>query len=88
MGIIHLLQRYWVANEPRHDVYDVTCGSILGIAVAYFSYRRYYPRLISPKCHEPFPSREVNFNSRQPKDDEEAAAGTGLFELEDSDEAA
>ncbi len=45
-----------------HDVYDVTCGSILGIGIAYFSYRRYYPRLHDPKCDEPFPSRETSFN--------------------------
>jgi len=77
-------------EDYRHDVYDVTCGSILGMGIAYFSYRRYYPRLHSQKCHEPFPSRAMSFNSGvgQPKDDEEAEAGAGLFELDDSDEAA
>lgn len=74
----------------RHDVYDVTCGSILGMAIAYFSYRRYYPRLHSPKCHEPYPSRETSFNEGfgQIKDDEERATDVGMFELDDSDEAA
>ena len=73
----------------RHDVYDVTCGSLLGISVAYFSYRRYYPRLRSAQCHEPFPSRGMTFNKGvgQNKDDDEEAAGAGLFELDDSDEA-
>jgi diacylglycerol diphosphate phosphatase / phosphatidate phosphatase len=72
----------------RHDVYDVTYGSLLGIGIAYFSYRRYYPRLRSPKCDEPFPSRGMTFKNgvEQNKDDEEAA-GPGLFELDDSDEA-
>ena len=74
----------------RHDVYDVTCGSILGMAIAYFSYRRYYPRLRSPKCHEPFPSRETSFNEGfgQIRDDEEAAPNAGMFEMDDSDETA
>jgi diacylglycerol diphosphate phosphatase/phosphatidate phosphatase len=60
------------------------------MGIAYFSYRRYYPRLRSPKCHEPFPSRGMDFNSsvEQNKDDDEEAGGAGLFELDDSDEAA
>lgn len=64
-----------ISTDPdRHDVYDVTCGSILGMTVAYFSYRRYYPRLHSVKCNEPFPSRETSFNEGfgKLKDDEEA----------------
>lgn len=67
----------------------MTCGSLLGLGIAYFSYRRYYPRLRSSKCHEPFPSRGMVFDggAGQVKDDEEAAAGAGLFELEDSDGA-
>ena len=44
-------------EDYRHDVYDVTIGSILGISIAYFSYRRYYPRLNSTYCDRPFPSR-------------------------------
>jgi diacylglycerol diphosphate phosphatase/phosphatidate phosphatase len=58
-------------------VYDVTCGSILGFSIAYFSYRRYFPRLRSAKCDEPFPSRETVFNEGfgKIKDDEETARG-------------
>ena len=44
-------------EDYRHDVYDVTTGSILGMLLAYFSYRRYYPKLNSPHCDTPFPSR-------------------------------
>lgn len=44
-------------EDYRHDVYDVTVGSILGILVAYFSYSRYYPSLKSTDCHQPYPSR-------------------------------
>lgn len=44
-------------EDYRHDVYDVMTGSILGMSLAYFSYRRYYPSLESPLCDTPFPSR-------------------------------
>ncbi|KIW45554.1 uncharacterized protein PV06_03935 [Exophiala oligosperma] len=43
--------------DYRHDVYDVTSGSVLGMAVAYFTYRRYYRPLKHPKCDIPYPSR-------------------------------
>jgi len=43
--------------DYRHDVYDVTSGSLLGILVAWFSYRRYFRRLRHPKCDLPYPSR-------------------------------
>lgn len=43
--------------DYRHDVYDVTCGSLLGILVAWFSYRRYFRRLRDPRCDVPYPSR-------------------------------
>ena len=45
-------------EDYRHDVYDVTTGSIIGMTLAHFSYRRYYPSLESPLCETPFPSRE------------------------------
>jgi diacylglycerol diphosphate phosphatase/phosphatidate phosphatase len=41
--------------DYRHDPYDVTVGSLLGLAMARFSYRRYYPRLRSVRCHVPHP---------------------------------
>lgn len=44
-------------EDYRHDVYDVTVGSLLGFIVAYFSYRRYYPGLRSSYCDIPYPSR-------------------------------
>ena len=44
-------------EDYRHDVYDVTVGSLLGILVAYFSYSRYYPHLKSAHCDTPYPSR-------------------------------
>lgn len=77
-----------MAKTTRHDVYDVSCGSVLGFGVAYFSYRRYFPRLHASKCDEPFPSRETSFNEDfgRIKNDEEVARGVRDFELNDSDE--
>jgi len=42
-------------EDYRHDVYDVTCGSVLGFAIALFCYRRYFPPLRSSKCDVPYP---------------------------------
>ncbi|KAI9715730.1 MAG: hypothetical protein M1828_000745 [Chrysothrix sp. TS-e1954] len=40
-------------EDYRHDVWDVTTGSLLGLLVAWMSYRRYYPPLTSRYCEEP-----------------------------------
>lgn len=78
--------------DYRHDVYDVSVGSVLGISIAYFSYRRYYPSLKTARCHEPFPSRAevaLAFGKGKARDDEEQQQrirGAGEFELEDLDE--
>ncbi|KAF4595716.1 putative DPP1-diacylglycerol pyrophosphate phosphatase [Ophiocordyceps camponoti-floridani] len=42
-------------EDYRHDVYDVCCGSALGMFIAYWSYRRHWPKLSSPKCDVPLP---------------------------------
>jgi diacylglycerol diphosphate phosphatase/phosphatidate phosphatase len=44
-------------EDYRHDVYDVTTGSVLGILFAWLSYRRYYPGLRSRKCDIPYPEK-------------------------------
>lgn len=74
-------------EDYRHDVYDVTCGSILGLSLTYFSYRRYYPRLSHSKCDEPFESREVIFNEGfgKIKNDEELARSVREFEISDDE---
>jgi len=43
--------------DYRHHWHDVTVGSILGLTVAYFSYRQYYPDLADELSHRPFSPR-------------------------------
>lgn len=73
-------------EDYRHDVYDVTVGSMLGMLVAYFSYSRYYPGLKSPRCDTPYPSRAewASKNGHGKKRDEEARiVGSGSFSVDD-----
>ena len=72
-------------EDYRHDVYDVTIGSLLGMSIAYFSYRRYYPRLRSSNCDEPFSSRAENEGFGKVKDDEEAVRRAEEFNLDELD---
>ena len=71
--------------DYRHDVYDVTCGSLLGISIAYFSYRRYYPSLKRAKCDEPYPSRAEYTQTGAGKlgDEEQHLRDTEEYSLED-----
>ncbi|KFH43996.1 diacylglycerol pyrophosphate phosphatase-like protein [Hapsidospora chrysogenum ATCC 11550] len=67
-------------EDYRHDVYDVCTGSALGMAVAYWSYRRYWPRLSSPRCHEPYQLTEAASAGpdwQRVRDEEEAGADAG-----------
>ncbi|RMZ84575.1 hypothetical protein DV737_g1242, partial [Chaetothyriales sp. CBS 132003] len=63
--------------DYRHDKYDVTVGSLIGIGFAFFSYKRYYKPLRSAQCHEVWPSlaaENVDYRSskqRRVKDLEE-----------------
>ncbi|KAF2760296.1 acid phosphatase/Vanadium-dependent haloperoxidase [Pseudovirgaria hyperparasitica] len=77
-------------EDYRHDVYDVTTGSLIGMLVALFTYRRYYPPLRSSRCDVPYPNRlddaeEKGYGKR--RDDEESrVAAASEFELESLDE--
>ncbi|KAG1718509.1 phosphatidic acid phosphatase type 2/haloperoxidase [Suillus paluster] len=43
--------------DYRHHWQDVVTGSALGLLLAYFSYRQYYPHLASADAHEPYATR-------------------------------
>lgn len=43
-------------EDYRHDVYDVCVGSLIGITIAYWSYRRHWPKLTARNCDEPHPA--------------------------------
>ncbi|OJJ30231.1 hypothetical protein ASPWEDRAFT_54876 [Aspergillus wentii DTO 134E9] len=67
-------------DDYRHDVYDVTCGSILGAAVSYFSYRRYYPSLWAISCDVPHSKTDLvdpDGFSKLPGDEEQQIEGRG-----------
>jgi len=79
-------------EDYRHDVYDVTIGSLLGFSVAHFTYRRYYPGLRSSRCDIPFPdiSDTAPNGFKKWRDEEERVQSAGTFasdELEEEDEA-
>jgi hypothetical protein len=44
----------------------VLVGSLLGTAMAYFSYRQYYPALASPLSHLPYSPRADSVDSHDP----------------------
>ncbi|KAL4863595.1 hypothetical protein BDV12DRAFT_26308 [Aspergillus spectabilis] len=64
-------------EDYRHDVYDVTAGSILGSIVAHFSYRRYYPPLRSFRCDTPYGKDDFDPEgfSKLPDDEEQQLSG-------------
>ncbi|KAL2133835.1 hypothetical protein VTI74DRAFT_1558 [Chaetomium olivicolor] len=69
-------------QDYRHDVYDVCVGGLLGWTVAYWSYRRYWPRLGSGRCEEPYAgppgSEEVAGRYGRVRDEEEAVGGRNV----------
>ncbi|KAJ4339549.1 hypothetical protein N0V87_003247 [Didymella glomerata] len=72
-------------EDYRHDVYDVTVGSVLGMSVAHYTYRRYYPSLRSRECASPYanPADERAFGKVK---DEESVRAAQEFELDEFDE--
>ncbi|KAJ5175806.1 uncharacterized protein N7482_001683 [Penicillium canariense] len=61
-------------DDYRHDVWDVTCGALLGMLISWFSYRRYYPALRSVRCDAPYDKSELaGLEGFHRLDDEEQA---------------
>lgn len=76
-------------EDYRHDVYDVTTGSLLGILMAFFSYRKYYPGLATIQCDQPYPSRSELASSSlhgRLKDEEAQVSGANVFVRDGLDE--
>ncbi|KAH0614856.1 uncharacterized protein H6S33_000492 [Morchella sextelata] len=61
-------------EDYRHDVFDVCVGSLIGMGMGYFSYRRYFPALTSKHCDVPY---------KRGEDDEHGGKGDsrGDFEM-------
>ncbi|KFX99336.1 hypothetical protein O988_03925 [Pseudogymnoascus sp. VKM F-3808] len=80
LALAPLLLAGWVAisrcEDYRHDVYDVTIGSALGMIIAHWSYRRFYPRQRNVNCDTPYASRTS------------AASGNGFSKVGGDEEAA
>lgn len=93
MALVPLLGAAMIAisrcEDYRHDVYDVTTGSLLGILMALFSYRKYYPGLATLHCDRPYPSRSelasLNTYGRR-KDEEAQVSGANGFVRDGLDE--
>lgn len=70
-------------EDYRHDVYDVCVGSALGMSIAYWSYRRHWPRLSSARCDEPYPrpGAESPATWRRIRDEEEEGGSGEQYEL-------
>lgn len=77
-------------EDYRHDVYDVTVGSVLGMAVAHYTYRRYYPALRSRGCADPYLNPADAERGWKKVEDEEVARAAefelGEFSGDEDDE--
>lgn len=76
-------------EDYRHDPYDVSAGSALGMGVAYLSYRRYFPALRSRACSEPFSAPVGEIGGKRGDLEMGGMDGGGEFELaadEDSED--
>ena len=56
-NILHLSLLFITQSSFQDHWQDVTVGSILGLSIAYFAYRQYYPDLAAEFSHRPFSPR-------------------------------
>ncbi|KAF2726176.1 PAP2-domain-containing protein [Polychaeton citri CBS 116435] len=68
-------------EDYRHDVFDVLVGSLLGVSISLFNWRRYWPGLRSSDCHEPYPpptnelKGNISAGFQRVRDEEETFVG-------------
>lgn len=55
--------------DNRHHWQDVTVGAIVGMNIAYFAYRQYYPSLADKLSHDAYKARLSPFNQDLPEDE-------------------
>lgn len=73
-------------EDYRHDVWDVTAGSALGLVIAFLIYRKSYPPLMSAKCDLPYSIRmqsDPRGDFAKVGDEEERLEGTEPFSAGD-----
>jgi diacylglycerol diphosphate phosphatase/phosphatidate phosphatase len=77
--------------DHRHDKYDVSCGGLLGLLVAYTTYRRDYRPLTHPECDTPYAlTRTTKPRDRLEQglaEDSEDIELLETFRVDDDDEA-
>ena len=71
-------------TDYRHHATDIIAGSLLGLGLAYFSYRLYYPPLEHPQAHKAYspriPAEEDPIDGENVYGDEEAYIRQGSDE--------
>ncbi|KAG9636130.1 PAP2-domain-containing protein, partial [Aureobasidium melanogenum] len=71
-------------EDYRHDVFDVVVGSLLGLGIAFGTWRRWFPALSSRACDEPYDAFEDGAADQSVFErirDEEEMVGQG-FEMQ------
>jgi diacylglycerol diphosphate phosphatase/phosphatidate phosphatase len=75
-------------EDYRHDVFDVTVGSALGLSMSFLVWRRWFPALSCRACREPYDAVEGEEEKGQHQSmferirDEEEMVGDDGFEMQ------